>query len=148
MLGLLYRAADALRRRALAGDHGRLGEDLAHRYLRSRGCTVVARNYRPRSGVGEIDLVAWHGKTLAFIEVKTRTAADFGLPESAVDSEKRGRIERAARDYARRAGIEWPSIRFDVVSVLLSNPPRIDWLRDAFGSRETKPSAWGRGGAK
>lgn len=148
MLGLLYRAADALRRRALAGDHGRVGEDLAHRYLRSRGCTVVARNYRPPSGAGEIDLVAWHGKTLAFIEVKTRTVADYGLPESAVDSEKRGRIERAAREYARRTGIEWPRIRFDVVSVLLSNPPRIDWRRDAFGSRETNLLSRRRGGAE
>ena len=84
MLGLLYRVSDALRRRALAGQHGRVGEDLAHRYLRGRGCTVVARNYRPRSGVGEIDLVAWHGKTLAFVEVKTRAGEDFGPPESAL----------------------------------------------------------------
>lgn len=136
MLGLLYRAADALRHRTVAGDHGRIGEDLAHRYLRRRGCTIVARNYRPRSGVGEIDLVAWHGKTLAFIEVKTRAGADFGPPESAVDAEKRGRIELAARDYARRAGIEWPRTRFDVVSVLLSGPPRIEWQRDAFGRQQ------------
>jgi len=135
MFGLLYRVADALRRRSLGGRHGRVGEDLAHRYLRSRGCTIVARNYRPRSGMGEIDLVAWHGETLAFIEVKTRGGADFGTPESAVDAEKRGRIERAARDYARRAGIEWGRTRFDVVSVLLSRPPRIEWQRDAFGSK-------------
>ena len=50
MIGLLYRAADALRRRTLGGNHGRLGEDLAHRYLRRHGCTIVARNYRTRSG--------------------------------------------------------------------------------------------------
>jgi putative endonuclease len=123
-----------------------MGEDLAHRYLRSRGCTIVARNYRPRSGMGEIDLVAWHGKTLAFIEVKTRTGAEFGLPESAVDAEKRGRIERAARDYARRAAIEWPATRFDVVSVLLSRPPRIDWQRDVFGSKELSAETRRNGG--
>ncbi|HUK15873.1 MAG TPA: YraN family protein [Bryobacteraceae bacterium] len=134
MLGLLYRAADALRRRAAGGDHGRTGEDLAHRYLRSHGCTIVARNYRPRSGFGEIDLVAWHGPTLAFIEVKTRASEDFGAPETAVDTEKRDRLARAARDYARRAGIEWQRTRFDVVSVVLSRRPRIDWQRDAFGS--------------
>jgi len=134
MLGLLYRAADALRRRTAGGDHGRTGEDLAHRYLRSHGCTIVARNYRPRSGFGEIDLVAWHGSTLAFIEVKTRASEDFGTPETAVDSEKRDQLARAARDYARRAGIEWQQTRFDVVSVVLSRSPRIDWQRDAFGS--------------
>jgi hypothetical protein len=89
MLGLLYRAADALRRRGPGGeDHGRIGEDLAHRYLRSRGCTVVARNYRARSGAGEIDLVAWHGNTLAFVEVKTRATTEFGDPDAAVDAEK------------------------------------------------------------
>jgi len=134
MLGLLYRAAGALRRRAAPGDHGRTGEDMAHRYLRGHGCTIVARNYRARSGSGEIDLVAWHGKTLAFVEVKTRATADFGAPETAVDAEKRTRVARAAREYARRAGIDWNQTRFDVVSVILSRPPRIEWQRDAFGS--------------
>ena len=50
MIGLLYRAADRIRRRRYADDHGRIGEDLAHRFLRARGCTVVARNYRTLSG--------------------------------------------------------------------------------------------------
>ncbi len=130
MIGWIYRAADALRRRTQ--DHGRVGEDYAHRYLRSKGCTVVARNYRPRSGVGEIDLVAWHGETLAFVEVKARATIEFGAPESAVDGEKRAKIERAARDYARRAGVEWGKTRFDIVSVVLEEKPRIEWLRDAF----------------
>ena len=134
MLGMLYRAADALRRRAGSADHGRAGEDLAHRYLRRRGCTIVARNYRPRSGMGEIDLVAWHGDTLAFVEVKTRASGEFGDPEAAVDAEKRTRLTRAARDYARRASIDWQHTRFDVVSIVLSSPPEIEWRRDAFGS--------------
>jgi putative endonuclease len=133
--GWLYRAADALRRRALAQDHGRIGEDLAHRYLRSRGCTVVSRNYRPPSGAGEIDLVVWHGDVLVFVEVKTRGSEAFGTPESAVDAEKRDRIKRAARAYSRRAGIERSRTRFDVVSIVLERPPRIEWQRDAFGSR-------------
>lgn len=136
MLGLLYRAADAIRRRANAADHGRTGEDLAYRYLRRHGCTIVARNFRPRSGNGEIDLVAWHGRTLAFIEVKTRSSEDFGAPEAAVDGEKRERILRGARDYTRRAAIDWTQTRFDVVSVVLSHPPRVDWQRDVFGSSQ------------
>jgi putative endonuclease len=131
MLHLLYRAADALRRRSLSADHGRLGEDLAHRYLRRRGCTVVARNYRPPSGHGEIDLVVWHKEKLVFVEVKTRDTAEFGQPDRAVDADKRQSLARAARDYARRAGVEWPQVRFDIVAVILA-PPRIEWLRDAF----------------
>ena len=132
MMGLLYRAADRIRRHRYAGDHGRIGEDLAHRFLRARGCTVVARNYRTLSGSGEIDLVAWDGRKLAFIEVKTRGGREFGPPESAVDAEKRERVRQAARDYARRAEIPWWDTRFDIVSIVLDSPPRIEWLRDAF----------------
>jgi putative endonuclease len=134
MLNLLYRAADALRRRALGADHGRIGEDLAHRYLRRRGCAVVARNYRPPSGAVEIDLVAWHGRTLVFVEVKTRSTEDFGAPDRAVDREKHAFVERAARDYARRAGVEWNRTRFDIAAVVLEKPPRIEWIRDAWRS--------------
>ena len=132
MIGLLYRAADRIRRHRYAQDHGRIGEDLAHSFLRAHGCTVVARNYRTLSGSGEIDLVAWDGGKLAFIEVKTRGSDEFGPPESAVDAEKRERVARAARDYSRRAEIPWRDTRFDIVSIVLGQPPRIEWLRDAF----------------
>ena len=132
VIGLLYRAADALRRRSLRSDHGRLGEDYAHRYLRRQGCTIVARNYRTRSGSGEIDIVAWHGATLAFVEVKTRGGTEHGEPESAVDAEKRTRLLYAARDYSRRVSVQWEKTRFDIVSVVLDKPVRIEWQRDAF----------------
>jgi putative endonuclease len=132
MISLLYRAADALRRRRYPENHGRIGEDLAHRHLRRHGCTVVARNYRTLSGSGEIDLVAWDGGTLVFVEVKTRASSEFGAPESAVDAEKRARVMRAARDYARRADVPWEKMRFDIVSVVLGPAPVIEWLQDAF----------------
>jgi putative endonuclease len=132
MISLLYRGADLLRRRLLREDSGRIGEDMAHRHIRRRGCTVVARNYRTSSGSGEIDLVAWQGDTLVFIEVKTRRTAEFGEPERAVDQEKQQRLHRAARDYARRANVAWEKTRFDIVSVVLGPPARIDWIPDAF----------------
>lgn len=131
MLNLIYRAADALRRRSLASDHGRMGEDMAHRYLRGAGCIVVARNYRPPSGHGEIDLVVWHRDKLVFVEVKTRASDAFGEPGRAVDAAKRQHLTRAARDYARRAAVDWANTRFDIVSIVLS-PPRIEWQPDAF----------------
>jgi putative endonuclease len=132
VIGLLYRAADALRRRSQQDNHGRMGEDVAHRYLRRHGCTIVARNYRMRSGGGEIDLVARHGQALVFVEVKTRASDDHGTPESAVDAEKRANLRRASQDYARRVGMDWDKTRFDIVSVVLSRPMRIDWIKDAF----------------
>lgn len=136
MISWLYRASDAFRRRRIGHNHGRVGEDLAHRYLRCHGCTVVARNYRAMSGSGEIDLVVWQGPTLVFVEVKTRATSDFGEPDRAVDAEKQGRLRRAARDYARRAGVEWDQTRFDLVNVTLGgqarNQARIEWFRDAL----------------
>jgi putative endonuclease len=132
--GLLWRAADRLRRRSYPHDHGRIGEDLAHRYLRKRGCTVVARNYRPPSGAGEIDLVVRDGGRLVFVEVKTRASEDFGAPEDAVDAEKRTRLLHAAGDYARRVDARLDEARFDIVSVILASPPKIDWHRGAFGT--------------
>lgn len=132
MLGMVYRLFDAIRRRYSSGNSGSVGEDLAHRYLRRRGCVIVARNYRTRSGAGEIDIVAWHGPTLVFVEVKTRRTAEYGQPESAVDAEKRARIVIGARDYARRSSVPFGITRFDVVSVLLEPRHQIEWLQNAF----------------
>jgi putative endonuclease len=132
VIGLLYHAGDLLRRHLRSADSGRLGEDLAHRFLRSHGCTIVARNYRPRSGGGEIDLVAWQDDTLVFAEVKTRASVEFGTPDRAVDAEKERFLRRAARDYARRAGVEWSRVRFDILSIVLGEPPQIHWIPDAF----------------
>jgi putative endonuclease len=144
MLSLLYRLADRLRHRARqrASDPdlaaGRRGEDLAHRFLRRQGYTVVARNFRPRSaGAGEMDLIAWERERLVFVEVKSRATADYGTPDRAVDPEKQRHIERAAREYSRRAQVDWDLVRFDIVSVLLTRPPKIELLRDAFGPRRT-----------
>jgi putative endonuclease len=134
LLGLADRARDALRRRRrpdLAA--GRRGEDLAHRHLRARGWQVVARNWRTPSGDGEVDLVAWEGRTLVIVEVKSRASEEHGAPDRALDAAKRDRLVRAARCYARRAGVDPSCLRFDLVNVVFSRPPRIDHFRDAFG---------------
>lgn len=138
MISLIYRLADSLRHRARRGRqplhmvNARRGEDLAHRFLRRNGYTVVARNYRPPSGAGEIDLIAWDGPVLVFVEVKCRWSEEFGAPERAVDREKERNLERVARDYARRASVEWNRVRFDIVSVVLEQSPKIELLKDAF----------------
>jgi len=120
-------------------DHalGRLGEDLSHRFLRRRGYTVVARNYRPPSGSGELDLIAWDGEALVFVEVKSRTSDEFAPPERNVDLEKRRHIARAARDYARRAEVPWSRVRFDIVTVVFKHPPVVVLRKDAFRVSET-----------
>jgi len=138
VISWLYRAGDRLRhgarRRSMPVEavNGKRGEDLAHRLLRRRGFTVVARNYRPPSGGGEIDLIAYDRDKLVFVEVKTRSSMDFGPPQEAVDQQKRTFIERAARDYARRSDVDWNDVRFDIVNVVLGDSPHVELLLDAF----------------
>ena len=111
---------------------GRRGEDFAHRYLRNIGMTVLARNYRPGAGEAEVDIVARDGDILVFVEVKSRRSADHGSPDRQIDETKRRNITRAARSYATRAGIAWNQVRFDLVSVVFSEPPSIVHQQDAF----------------
>jgi putative endonuclease len=127
-LAPLYRFADRLRYRRHA-DVGRRGEDLAHRYLRAHGYTVVARNWRPPQGGGEIDLIAWEYETLVFVEVKSRLSGEWSAPERDIDGDKLNSLRRAARDYIRRAGAEDVETRFDVLAI---TGKRIEHLRDAF----------------
>ena len=143
MIRWLLRFSDALRdrarRRSWPADQatGRRGEDLAHRFLERCGLTVVARNWRPSAGPGEIDLVAWEGERLVFVEVKARARDEFGAPERNVDAQKRDALLRAARNYARRAGVPWERARFDLVAVVFSDPPAISHRKDAFGPNRT-----------
>ncbi|HEV2199685.1 MAG TPA: YraN family protein [Bryobacteraceae bacterium] len=111
---------------------GRRGEDLAHRYLRRKGFKIVARNYRLPSGSAEADVIAWDGGELVFVEVKTRRSGEYGPPDRAVGEEKRAHLLRVAREYSRKTDTPWDRVRFDLVSVILSDPPQLEWLRGAF----------------
>lgn len=113
---------------------GRRGEDLAHRYLRRAGFIVVARNYRLAAGDAEADLIAWEGEHLVFVEVKSRRSGEHGPPERAVGGKKRAHLLRVAREYARRTSTPWERVRFDVVAVVLEQPPRLQLFRNAFSN--------------
>ena len=112
----LYFVADRLRQWRRK-NVGAFGEDLAHRYLRRNGYVVVARNWRPPQGGGEIDLIAWEGKTLVFVEVKTRSSSGLSNPEREIDDEKRRILRRTAADYIRRAGHPDSKYRMDVLAI-------------------------------
>ena len=134
ILAMLDRLRDARRRRVWDRDlaAGRRGEDLAHRYLRREGFIIVARNYRLASGEAEADLIARDGEDLVIVEVKTRETAEYGAPERAVNPEKQRRLIRVGREYARKTGTPWERVRFDVVTVVMGEPPAIVLLRAAF----------------
>lgn len=115
---------------------GRRGEDLAHRYLQRKGFQVVARNYVPRSGRGDLDLVAWHQGRLVIVEVKSRRNTDFAEPTRAIDYQKERNLKRVAREYARRTDTPWEKVRFDIVSVVFQPRPRIEYQQDVFSLLE------------
>jgi len=94
---------------------GRRGERAAERYLRRHGYVIVARGQRDR--IGEIDLVAVQGRTIVFVEVKTRQSPDVFDAIEAVDEEKQRRLTRAALSYLRRHDLLEQSARFDVIAV-------------------------------
>ena len=109
------------------------GEENAYFELRRLGYVMVARNIRSPRCHGEIDLVAWDGEVLCFIEVKTRTSHDVKTAEAAVDRHKRREIAEMIRDYLRAVPrlCQW---RFDIVSVYYDgcNPrPHIELFRNA-----------------
>jgi len=114
---------------------GRRGEDLAHRFLRRQGFTIVARNYRLPSDDAEADLIAYEGEDLVVVEVKTRESAEHGPPDRAVGPEKQRHLLRVAREYTRSNDISWECVRFDVVTVVMGSRPEITLFRRAFGWR-------------
>ena len=108
---------------------GAQAEALAAAFLERKGLKVLARNYRCR--MGEIDLVAQDGATIVFVEVRSRASSAFGGARASITSAKRQRLLKAARHYVSRLRT-LPQCRFDALLVE-GDPPRIEWLRDAFG---------------
>ena len=110
---------------------GRWGERLAAWYLMFHGCRILERNWR--YGRYEIDIVAQERRTgvLAFVEVKTRSSTDFGLPRDAVTPQKQLFLTRAAQGYLKTWGDPDAFTRFDVVEVY-TKPLRIIHLPGAF----------------
>ncbi len=115
------------------------GEDAAFFFLRRKGYVVVARRWSSGDVPGDVDLIAWQGPMLCFIEVKTRTARDATPAEVAVDGHKRAVLRRLARRYVRQLPRETaPQVRFDVVSVYLVPGQKKDFMHfeSAFGWNE------------
>lgn len=94
---------------------GSLGEQQACRVLETAGYRILARNYRVRGG--EIDVICERAGVLVFCEVKTRTTAQFGLPEEAVNAAKQRRLRRLAAEYLHRERRRARRVRFDVIAV-------------------------------
>lgn len=109
---------------------GRRSELLGLDYLRSLGFRIVTSPYRTKAG--EVDIVAWEGEVLVFVEVKARTSSVF--PEDAVRFRKQERIVRAARAYMSRYRLHHVPYRFDILAITALPEEKSEYrlLRDAF----------------
>ena len=110
---------------------GATGERLAEEYLLSKGYTLLHRNWR--SARKEIDFIALHGDVLVFVEIKTRRGLGYGFPEEAVTPTKQMHL-RAAASAFMEANPQYPSMRFDVLSIILKGDKVEELLHlvDAF----------------
>lgn len=140
---------------------GRRGERLAADHLLAHGYRLVASNFklavgRNRRGAlvqAEIDLVAYDGATLCFVEVKTRASDRFASPEANVDLRKQRQVTRAARAYRRLLGLSSASYRYDVVAVILPPPvedgsepaPRLELFRNFWTEEKFRKRRWSDG---
>lgn len=137
---------------------GARGEALAVDYLERLGYAIVAANFslpigrNTRDAIvnAEIDIVAYDGPTLCFIEVKTRVSDEIAAPQANVDLRKRRQITRAARGYRRMFGLMDSPFRYDVVTVV-GKPdhtrPRIElhkafWTEEQLRKKSWRESYW------
>jgi putative endonuclease len=97
---------------------GRTGEEAAAAYLRRNAYRIIARGFRMFRG--EIDIIAYDGPTLVFVEVKTRRTEVFGRPEEAVTPAKQEQVRRIATAFLMKNRIaeNLTPCRFDVLSVV------------------------------
>jgi putative endonuclease len=112
------------------------GETYAYWYLRRRAYIFVARNFTPRGGKGEIDLIGYDGETLAFVEVCTRTLREdlTALPELSITTDKQRVVARTAQRFLAERHVSNRPCRFDVLAIdnHPGHAPAVRLHKDAF----------------
>ncbi|MFT3786449.1 MAG: YraN family protein [Tepidisphaeraceae bacterium] len=112
---------------------GDRGENVAAKELRNKGYRIIQRNFECK--YGEVDIIARHGRSLVFVEVKTRKDSD-PEPEEQVNLDKQRQVAKVAEYYMTRFGTPPPPVRFDVISIIWprNQNPIIRHIEDAFAS--------------
>ena len=109
---------------------GKVGEELAVKYLTNRGYQILERNWR--FGHKEIDIIACKDDMLVIVEVKTRKSEAYGEPENAVGDAKQRMLICAANAYVRYKNLD-VDVRFDIISIIANERgQRIEHIEDAF----------------
>lgn len=116
---------------ATHNDLGKRGEQIAAQFLIQNGYEILDENWV--HGKAEVDLIAYIAKQIIFVEVKTRTSVNFGMPEDFVSAAKQNQMELAANAYLEIMEHQG-EVRFDIISVLFDkeNKYTINHIPDAF----------------
>lgn len=110
---------------------GERGENLAVWYLKQNGYKIIEQNYRSR--MGEIDIIAKDGKTIVFVEVKSRRSIRYGSPKWAITPKKQRKISMVALYYLKTTQQIDTKARFDVVAITSNqDEPQIEIVENAF----------------
>jgi len=111
---------------------GQIGEKLAAGFLKKKGYKIYQTDYRCR--LGQLDIVAKDKDTICFVEVKTRSSLNMGLPQEALTVFKQHKISKVALAYLKSYNLTKSRARFDIVSVILKDNAvdKIELIKDAF----------------
>jgi putative endonuclease len=109
---------------------GKLGEEMAVEFLLQHGYVILETNWVFQKA--EIDIIAQKAKTLAIVEVKTRSSTGFGLPQDFVKSKKIQLLVKAVNEYVIANDLD-VQVRFDIIAISKEdNRFKMEHLEDAF----------------
>lgn len=112
---------------------GRQGEDVATHYLEKNNYQLLCRNYSCR--LGELDIVAYERDVIVFVEVRSRSSGDYGLPQESITNRKKMKLRQLAWHYLKAVGKTNASCRFDVIAIQFDREGRVkrlDHIENAF----------------
>lgn len=110
---------------------GKLGEDLACKYLQNKGYKILERNFEAKQG--EIDIIALDKEELVFIEVKTRSNILYGKPAEAVNKVKQNHLIKTIEYYIYSRHLEDEFIRIDIIEIYLwKNKYRVNHIKQVI----------------
>ncbi|MDO8684016.1 MAG: YraN family protein [Armatimonadota bacterium] len=115
---------------------GQKAESIASERLRRMGYRQVENNFRCR--YGEIDIIAWDGDCLVFVEVRGRASAEYGTPAESVAKKKQSHLFLAAQTYLSEKQLNDTDCRFDVVEVVFAagSSPSVQVIKGAFDAQD------------
>lgn len=108
-------------------EKGKIGEEIACKYLEGKGFEIICTNYRATGG--EIDIIAKDREYIVFIEVKFRNNTQHGFPREAVGKSKQKNIINTALDFIEKNNLQNIDFRFDVIEIIGNN---IEYIENAF----------------